>query len=256
MPDFATLFAAHGSWMPLIAAAAFVGGFMRGLMGFGGALIFVPATAAFLSPPLAVACTFFFDLVVQIPLLWKSIRHAYWREIAVLAVAGVLATPLGVAVLVVAEPETLRWVISGFIMATVAALAAGFRPKREPGAMGQAGVGALAGFFGGAAGIPGPPVILFYLTGTKSAVEARANMIIFFAFTTFMAGFSFAYAGLLTREAATLALTLIGPVALGVWLGTRAFRLANDRSYRRIGFALIVFVAVSSLPAFDAWLGR
>lgn len=248
--------APYEGWVPAIVAAAFASGFTRGFMGFGGAMIFVPATAAILGPPVAVACIWFFDLVIQVPLLLRALRHAVWREIAALALAAMAFTPPGVAVLVLAEQGALRWTICALILVAVGILAAGWRPSRAPGTAGQVGIGALAGLFGGAAGIPGPPVIIFYLTGDKSAAQVRANLIVFFSTTTVVSGLSYWVAGLLTREAAVLSAILVVPFALGTWLGARAFPLAGERNYRRIGFGLIVLVALVSLPAFDRVLGR
>jgi uncharacterized protein len=240
----------------LVASAAFVAGFMRGLMGFGGAMIFVPATAAVLGPLVAISAIWFFDLVVQAPLVWRALRQVSWKEIGPLAIAAGALTPVGTVFLVLADRDLLRWTISAVVLIFVALMAAGWRAPGAHTTRGRVAVGALAGLVGGAVGMPGPPVILFYLSGGGSAQAIRANLIVFFATLTVVTGLSLWGAGLVTRANGLLALALIVPFSLGAWLGTRAFPYASDKTYRRVAFVLVAGVAVVSLPVLDPAFGR
>ena len=240
----------------LVAGAALIAGFMRGLMGLGGAMIFVPATAAVLGPPVAISAIWFFDLLVQAPLVWRALRQVSWKEIGPLALAAWALTPLGTVVLVLADRDHLRWAISAVVLIFVMLMAAGWRAPGVHSTRGRIAVGALSGLVGGAVGMPGPPVILFYLSGGGSAQAVRSNLIVFFATLTMVTGLSLWGAGLVTKANGLLALTLITPFSLGAWLGTRAFPYASDQTYRRLAFALVAGVAIISLPALDPLLGR
>ncbi len=115
-------------------------------------------------------------------------------------------------------------------------------------------VGLLSGLMGGAVQIYGPPVILYWLGGAGDAITVRANFICYFA--TFASGMMVTYSvkGLLTAEATALAV-LIGPVqVLSQYIGSRLFRFARERTYRRIAFGIITVAGLIGMPLLDRWL--
>jgi uncharacterized protein len=60
--------------------------------------------------------------------------------------------------------------------------------------------------------------------------------------------------GLFTREAAVLSLLLGVPFILAMVAGAHSFRLASERSFRRVAYAIIAASALISLPVFDRFL--
>ena len=99
-------------------------------------------------------------------------------------------------------------------------------------------VGAASGLLNGAAGIGGPPAIVFYFATTATAVS-RASLIAFFLFTDV---YALAWAGG-TGLLATAAWPLIGVALpfslLGIWLGQRGFQRLDDARLRRLIWALL-----------------
>jgi uncharacterized membrane protein YfcA len=111
----------------------------------------------------------------------------------------------------------------------------------------------MSGFLSGLGGVGGPPVIAYWLGGTSPANIIRANFILFIAVSTAIIGINFIWAGLFQTNIFLLAL-VIGPVyGLGIYLGAKSFRAADERLFRRICYGLIAVAAIVSLPALDGF---
>jgi hypothetical protein len=142
----------------------------------------------------------------------------------------------------------LRWAVAAAASLTLAALVSGWRYTGRVGRAGLLGVGASAGVLGGATGLGGPPVILFYLAGPSGAERVRANTILFLCvldiaitFTLFLR-FAFGAADL------ALAALLVLPYTLAILVGLRLFDPARERTYRHVAYTLIALAIVAGLP--------
>jgi uncharacterized membrane protein YfcA len=82
----------------------------------------------------------------------------------------------------------------------------------------------------------------------------RANIILFFFCTSVISGFTYLAAGLLNAQVLFLALVTAPGYAVGMYLGTRMFGLASDRTFRRACYLLIAGAALVSLPVLDGLL--
>ena len=115
-------------------------------------------------------------------------------------------------------------------------------------------MGAVSGVFSGIAQVGGPPVVAYWLGGNIPVATVRANIMLYFAAATVVTTISFAVGGLFVRELLFYAL-LTGPLyGVGLFLGSRLFGLASERSFRRACYALIVVAAVLGLPVLDGVL--
>jgi uncharacterized membrane protein YfcA len=234
----------------VIAAIAFAAAAVRGFSGFGSGLIFMPIGAACLGPKDAAGTLFIIDTILILPFVSTAIRKVAWRELAPLGIASMLAVPLGAVVLLHADPAPLRWGISLAIIASVGVLAAGWRYHGPTRVWMSALVGCLAGFMSGAAQIPGPPVLIYWLGRGTGSATMRANAMVFFMATTIVSGIAFALGGVFTTQVAGYAAALFPIYAIGIFLGGRMFGWASETTYRRIAYAAILASAVISMPVF------
>jgi uncharacterized membrane protein YfcA len=146
---------------------------------------------------------------------------------------------------------TLRWIISGIVALLLAFLMSGWRYHGRPKTALTIGIGSLAGLFGGAAQMSGPPVVAYWLGGAIPAATVRANLILYFALATCISISAYLFGGLLTREVLLLAL-LTGPAyGVGILAGSQLFGLADEATFRRVCFCLIASAALIGLPLFD-----
>lgn len=232
------------------ALAALVAALVRGFSGFGAGMIFMPVAAAMLGPKPAAGILYVIDTILILPFLFGALRRVDWADVLPLGIGAMLAVPLGAWVLLNVDPIPLRWGLSLAILAAVGLLAAGIGyrgPTRTPVAL---AVGALAGFLSGAAQLPGPPVLIYWLGRQLVSTTMRANAIAFFMFTTLISGFAFLWGGIFTAEVMRQSAALFPFYAIGIFIGSRLFGRAHESTYRWIAHVTIVIAALISMPVF------
>lgn len=233
----------------LVAAALAVGlaGAVRGFAGFGAALVMAPVLSLLYGPTVAVPVM----SVMEIPVLYQVIRTARretdWRRTAPMAATAVLAVPVGAAVLTSLDPELLRRGISVLVLGLVAVMAAGgFPPLRRTGRR-DIGVAVTAGVMGGATGIGGPPLILYFLATGDPARQVRGDLFGYSLVTTLVGMVTFFAYGLFTPHSLALGAILSAPYFAGMALGGRLFPLAGETTFRWIALAILTCVGVGTL---------
>lgn len=235
--------------------AAFIAGLARGFSGFGAALIFVPLASALVGPRMAGPILLVIDIVASFPLIPDAVRKADKQAVGLMSIGAVVAVPLGVMALTHFDPLATRWGISLTAIGFLLLLLSGWRYRSKPVAAATLGVGAIAGFFSGAAQLGGPPVVTYWLGGQHKAAHVRANIVLYFAISSIFSAFSYWWAELLGLQVFGLAI-LTGPVyGLGLFLGARSFGYAREDVFRRICFVLIAASALISLPVWDGLKG-
>ncbi|WP_421710061.1 sulfite exporter TauE/SafE family protein [Algihabitans sp.] len=235
--------------LTILFGATLLAGLVRGFSGFGSAMILVPSYSLVFGPMAAIPIMSLVDVTGTLGLLPKAMRRCTWREVAPLTLGASLLLPLGVYLLIVADQELLRWVISLAILLLVLVMASGWRYSAAPTAWFSLGVGGAAGLMGGSIGIAGPPVILFWLGGQANAATVRANIIVFLALVTVAAWISFFVGGLFTGQVLTMSLLLAPVYAAAIWIGAHGFRFADERLFRRLALGIVAAIAIVSLFA-------
>jgi hypothetical protein len=235
------------SFLGLLAAAA-LAGVVRGFSGFGAAMVFVPVASALRSPQEAVVLLFLVDSVVSLPLLSPAFRRCTWREVAPLALGAGLLVPVGVELLLVADPVATRWAISLLVLAFTGLMASGWRYTARPSIPMTVAVGAAAGLAGGMTSLSGPPVILFWLGGQRDVPTVRANIVAFFGLVTVVSAATYLANGMIARTSLILAAALMPIYGLGIALGARCFGLASEGAFRLFALALCGLIALGTLP--------
>jgi uncharacterized membrane protein YfcA len=241
-----------GIWraeLAFVGLTALVAGFVRGMAGFGAALILTPVFSAFYGPAIAVPTLGVADFLVGLPLTIQSWRRCHWREVLPLALAAIVTLPLGAWVLLHASPLGLRIAMSLFVLLAVGVLAFGWRYQATPGLPTTLAVGGAAGVMSGAIGMGGPPVVVFWLAGQANAALARANTIAFFGVASIGAQTMYWLNGLLTPSVFVLAALLVPVYGAGLYAGAHAFTVVSETTFRRIALTLVAMVALATLVA-------
>ena len=92
----------------------------------------------------------------------------------------------------------------------------------------------------GLAGIGGPPVVLYEMSGDNSAVTNRANLIVFFALTQSIALGLYGASGLLSITVFQRFAAFV-PVFVGcLLLGRSSFNRVDERLFRRFVYGLLL----------------
>lgn len=233
-------------------AAALAAAFVRGLAGFGMAILLVPVLGLAIPPAEAVVVGNWLGLMIGIKDLRRNLSDAEKsaRSIALLAV---LATPLGVLALANTAPEVARLVIA---LVALAAFAIFLLPQREPHPPGRVTTGLTgitSGLLTGFAGMPGPPVVPYYLGRRIEPRIARASMMLIFMATSIAGVLSATALGVATVREPVLALLLFPAILLGDHWGHKAFGKVGPTVWRSfVGVVLGAAAAGALLKLLNA----
>jgi uncharacterized protein len=232
----------------ILACAALTAGTVRGFAGFGTALIYLPIAGMFLDPVSAIITLAVMDAFGPMPMLRRAAPDTHRKDLTRLVVGTVLALPFCLAALFVIDPVVFRTIVSAVSVLMLCVLVFGWRYSGTMRPLTVAGTGAAAGFLGGLAGIPGPPVIFAYMASPHPARVIRANMTLYLFFYDWIILGMMLVAGRLAPGPLLIGLLLVIPNMAGNLLGTALFIPEHERLYRGIAYALILGAALAGLP--------
>jgi uncharacterized membrane protein YfcA len=255
MPETATLLLGQVlqfeglSW--LICAAA-LSGLVRGFSGFGTALIFMPVAGQFLPPFWAVITLIVMDVFGPVPNLPRAWRSGHPRAVFVMAFGMVSALPLGLFLLKQMDPLLFRYLVATMALTAPLLLMMGFRFSAEAVKPPLLYVtGAFSGFLGGLVGIPGPPVIILYMSSRLPVRIIRANTMMFLFLFDVLLLLCLLLQGDLVALPVVIGLSLIIPSLLGNILGGFVFNPEKESLYRWVAYSITLVAGVTSLPVWD-----
>ncbi len=223
------------------------GGFLRGFLGFGAALVIVPSLSMVLPPVTAVGILVMIELPNILYLVPSSIRDANQKVLKPMLIGLVISLPIGTILLVSTEPKIMRLVIAFILLLTVALLASGWRLKGRIGNGVLFGAGALGGFIQGSAGVGGPPLVTALMSLPDNSINARANIIVALsALSTMNLG------ALLYHEKITLAVLLFSLLSAPLYIalnfvGVKFFSSYGNLYFRRAALLTIVVIALLTI---------
>lgn len=230
--------------MIIPALVAVIAGVVRGITGFGGAMVMAPPLALLLGPKLAVPVVLLLESLAAAPQVVQTRKLVRWRVVGPMLAATCVTVPLGGYVLMTADPLWIRRATALVVIVFSLLLLRGWRYAGSHRPSTGIALGGLAGAMLGATSIGGPPVILYLLAGPDRTEITRANLSLFVAGSC-MAGLAMLWAqGVLDPTAAWTALWLAPGYYGGLVVGTRLFSRFNDARFRQ--FTLLLMIAVSA----------
>ena len=205
--------------------------FVRGLTGFGMAILLVPILALALPPLEAVLLANFLSLFIGLSEIRRLVRDAE-RSAFALSLLVVLSTPLGLYGLAVTSPDLARLLIALIALSAFVAVLLPRRGATSHSAGVTASVGILSGLLTGYAGMPGPPVVPYYVGRDLPRETAKASMMLVFTAAGFAGLAAGAAMGVLDWRLAPVALLLFPFVLVGNALGNRVSGRIDDAVWR------------------------
>ena len=234
----------------LAAAVALAGaaGVVRGVTGFGGAMVMSPPLALLLGPQVTVAIVLLLESVIATPMLVETRHLVRWRVVGAILVAACATVPLGALVLVGTDPLVIRRAIALSVVVFSLLLVRGWRYAGQPRLATSIGLGAMSGTMLGATSIGGPPVILYLLSGPDPIATTRANLTLYVAVTSLVGIAMLVQQGVFDAHAGLLSLWLAPAYYAGLRVGVRIFPRFSETRFRQL--TLWLLIAVSSVILF------
>jgi uncharacterized membrane protein YfcA len=226
------------------ALVAVLAGVVRGITGFGGAMVMAPPLALLLGPKLAVPVVLLLESLAAAPQVVQTRALVRWRVVGPILAATCVTVPLGGYLLLTADALTLRRATALIVIVFSLLLLRGWRYTGAHKMSTGVALGGLAGGMLGATSIGGPPVILYLLAGPDCIDTTRANLTLFVAASCIIGLVMLWTQGVLDLPALSTALWLAPGYYGGLVVGTRLFSRFNDTRFRQ--FTLLLMAAVST----------
>ena len=215
-------------------------------------MIIGPSTAALFSPQIALAMIVLLEAFSTIPLAWKNRKQVSWPEVIPILIGFMCLTPFGIWLLKSGDPTALRWFISISILIVVTILWSGWKYTGPRNAPVSFSFGALGGFMGASAALPGPSVLVYWLASTLKAAQVRANMIWYLFLTDLIILIGYVFGDVFSFVSAQLAIITAPAYMIGIWIGSKLFSTASESAYTTVAYVMILVAAITSLPILDS----
>lgn len=235
------------STIELLISAVIVclAGVVRGVTGFGGAMIMSPLLALLIGPQAAVLIALLLEGFAPLPLLPAVARIANWKVMKPIILGAFLAAPVGGWLLAHVEARLMSKAIAGVVLSFAFIMLMGVQIRARSTIGTRIAVGGVGGVLVGATSMGGPPVILYLMSSGESLPVLRANLMIYVAAASFAGLAAMAITNVLDLDIIIAALALAPVYLASAWFGGRLFRLVNERLFRRV--TLLLLIAVSTV---------
>ncbi len=213
-------------WELVIGLAAFLlGSFVFSAVGFGMALTMAPILLLILAPQQVVVVANALIVLATLMILRQTWRHFRWRQSWIFIVAGLPPVPLGVLLLSVAAPTSLRTAIITLILAIAVMSLFNVRVPAARTRWGAVGFGFTTALMTTTLSIGGPLAAIYAIEQDWPRETMRATLAVYFLLAGVLGLALYVVAGLIPREmgyniAVGVPVIIVGATA-GGWLARR-----------------------------------
>lgn len=223
----------------MITASAAV----QAITGFGFALLAVPLLALITRIDTAVVAACIASLALTAGAMVSERTHVRWATTARILVAAAIGMPLGLLVLTSWSDQALSILVGAVVLTSTFIV---WRQPTVPGGWpALATIGVLVGVLTTATGTNGPPLVAAFQSLGYPPRPFRATLASIFTGCGLVSLGLFAVGGEVSWLALRLGLVGIPGVAVGWWLGDRAFRRVPAERFRVL--VLIALVSASTI---------
>lgn len=152
-------------------AAAVAGGAVQAALGFGGAVLLVPALAV-VAPELLPAASLVAMLPLMAAMAWRGRQHVDAPGAGRLVAGRLPGVVVGTWIVAVFDTRQITVLVAAILLFAVASMARGWTVPLTP--RNQALAGVVSGVTGTSTGLGGPPVALLYRG--QAAIGMRATL--------------------------------------------------------------------------------
>ena len=226
--------------------AALGASFVRGLTGFGMAILLVPILALALPPVEAVVlgnCLSVLIGLTEFRTLVRDAERSAWQ----ICLAVVITTPIGLFALSLTGADVARLMIALIAFSAFLAILLPRRGSAMPGPLVTGGVGVLSGLMTGYAGMPGPPVVPYYAGRDLPRSTIKASMLLIFTIAASAGLLSATWLGILRWELIVFALVMLPVILIGNRLGMAVSGRISDPVWRGTVGVVLAGAAVGAL---------
>ena len=229
------------------AVAVFAAALVQGVTGFGFVIVAAPVLTIYLEPTLVVPVMLLQSVVLNAAIMVDGYRWINLRRVWALMLAGAALTPIGAALLIGLDAAVIKVLVGVVVGVTAVGMLLGLQRTASRELLASIPVGAISGVLGGATGLSGAPVVLFFTNQSVDPKESRANLVFYFQVLNLIALPSFAVGGILTRDVFVLSLELLPGALVGVGAGIWLAPRVAVPVFRRISLFIVLLAGVGAI---------
>jgi len=234
----------------LLCLVTVVAGALRGFSGFGSNLLLAPVYSLFMAPTDVVVVILLLNLVTVLQMLPQALRSVQWPLVISLFVPSLFGIPLGLILLHTVDAVLLRRFIAIVVTVMSVILLSGWHYKGRRGTLQNSIAGLTSGCLTALAGIGGPPVLLYLLSGqSHPPTTLRSVFIVYFG----MAQLATLIPLLINGSVAVSQVAYAGSLLPVYLLATAAGLIAHQRmvhkreqSIRTISLLLLLAIGITT----------
>jgi len=226
-------------------------GLVRGFSGFGFSALTVAGVSLFMAPAPLVPAVLILEVVASLSVWRSAVRALDATWLRPLIVGNLFFVPLGVLMLAYLPGVMLRLVVGLALLLTALGLRARGDHRIDPTRSVKGATGALSGLLNGLAASGGVAAALMMTATNVPPLALRGTII---TFLVFGCSYTLLWAGLISASAGA-GFNLFGPdtliwvavlapgMFLGMWIGRKAFVVANPRRFRQLVLNLLILMS-------------
>lgn len=224
----------------LILFLVLLAAFIRGLAGFGFALVLVPVLLLVLSPAAVVVINISLALLSNIVVIGHSFARIDFRRILPMMLSSLLGIPLGVWIISVVAPSVLKIFIGAVIICIAVLVASGFRFTFASEKLSAGAAGFFSGVLVSSTSLGGPPVVLFMQSQKWRKEIIHPSLAGYFLFLSSASLAALAVAGRVSADMLLTAASLAPALLAGTGLGVLVFQRVNARFFRLLSIIIVI----------------
>ena len=230
-----------------IIAVVLLAGLMRGITGFGGAMLMAPPLSFLIGPVATVVTALILESTAALVMFPDALPKINKGILASLILPACMTVPVGGYLLITLDPLIARRLIAAVVVVFSLGLLMGMRYSGRPRPMTSLLLGGVVGVLLGSTSVGAPPVILYLLSGPDPHNVTRANLTVFVTAISVVGLVMLLFAGAITRKLMLSALLLCVPYLSATWLGSKLFGRLSEVAVRRLALTFMLVMGVVSL---------
>jgi len=236
-----------------VVPIVFIASLVRSTLGFGEALVAVPLLALLIPIDVAAPLAVLLSILIAAIVVAQDWRHIHLRSSLWLLIPTFAGIPLGVLLLRSPHPVAVKAALAVMILLfSISSLAGQALPElKSDNHLALLLCGFLAGVFGGAYGMNGPPLVIYGTMRRWSPQQFRATLQAYFLPASIAAMAGFGISGLWTPAVTHFFLISLPAVILATFLGRfLSLRLRGDLFLKTVHICLMLVGAALLVQAF------
>jgi hypothetical protein len=228
----------------LFLTVTFLAAVAQGISGFGLGIVLVAFFPLFMSNYTSLlAISALLSVIFLLITAFVVRKNVVWYWIPVPAIGFFFADIIAVELL--DNMPILPWTKYLGVVLILLGLYMLFLQKKisiQPSTRNGLIAGGLGGLMGGLFGVPGPPMVLYFLTvANEDKYKYHATLQVFFLITTSVDFIIRVFHGMITQEVLRYGYMGIGCLILGLYLGQKILNCISSDTMRKIICGIMIF---------------